>query len=78
MIPALVFICAGHLLRADASARPNAGPERPGLQVTGQAPAEKVAEIRVHGNATIPDAIVIQLAGISVGSTLGPSDLTAI
>jgi outer membrane protein assembly factor BamA len=78
MIPALVFICAEHLFGVDVSGRPNAGPERPGLQVAAQAPSEKVAEIRVHGNATIPDAIVIQLAGISVGSTLGPSDLAAV
>src|SRR5437764_1291050 len=41
-------------------------------------PPEKVAEIRVHGNATIPDGIVIQLAGINVGSTLGPADLATV
>jgi hypothetical protein len=32
--------------------------------------AEKISEIRVHGNATISDGVVIQLAGLSVGATV--------
>ena len=43
-----------------------------------QAPAaEKIAEIRVHGNATISDAVVIQLAGLSVGATIDDAALAA-
>jgi len=44
------------------------------LQAQPAAPAaaapEKITEIRVHGNATISDAVVIQLAGLAVGGTL--------
>ena len=40
-------------------------------QPTVQQPTvEKIAEIRVHGNATISDDVVIQLSGLSVGGTL--------
>jgi outer membrane protein assembly factor BamA len=37
-----------------------------------------VTEIRVHGNATISDAMVIQLAGIAVGATIDDAALAAI
>jgi outer membrane protein assembly factor BamA len=54
------------------------------LALTAQAQAqpqgqpEKIAEIRVHGNATISDAIVLQLAGVSVGATLEANTLADI
>ena len=41
------------------------------------ASAEIVAEIRVHGNLSVPDAEVIALAGVSVGEAAGP-DLAEI
>lgn len=43
--------------------------------VTQQPPVEKITEIRVHGNATISDAVVVQLAALSVGATLEGSTL---
>ena len=49
------------------------------LQAQAQPPApaaaETITEIRVHGNATISDAVVIQLAGLTIGSTLESSTL---
>jgi outer membrane protein assembly factor BamA len=36
----------------------------------GQAPAEVIAEVRVHGNHTTPDADVLALAGLSVGQAM--------
>ncbi len=42
-----------------------------------QAPAGKIAEIRVHGNATITDDVVIQLAGLSVGGMIDDAGLAA-
>jgi outer membrane protein assembly factor BamA len=49
-----------------------AGPERPGLQ------QETVAEIRVHGNATLSDDAVIKLAGVAVGTPLDAGGTDAI
>ena len=43
-----------------------------------QAPVEKIAEVRVHGNATLNDAAVIALAGVTVGTELAPDGLEAI
>ena len=43
-----------------------------------QAPAEKIAEIRVHGNVTLDDAAVVTLAGITLGSPLDANGLEAI
>lgn len=43
-----------------------------------QAPAEKIAEIRVHGNVTLDDAAVVALAGITLGSPLEANGLDAI
>jgi outer membrane protein assembly factor BamA len=43
-----------------------------------QAPVEKIAEIRVHGNVTLDDAAVIALAGITLGSPLEANGLDAI
>jgi outer membrane protein assembly factor BamA len=48
------------------------GPTQAGLQ------PERVAEIRVHGNATMSDAAVIALAGVAVGATLDPGGTDAI
>jgi outer membrane protein assembly factor BamA len=58
------------------------GPERFGLQggrpdLSGPA-QEKIAEIRVHGNATLSDAAVIGLAGVVPGATLDAGGLEAI
>jgi len=50
-----------------------------GLQAQPSAPSgqtsEKIAEIRVHGNATISDAVVIQLAGLAIGATIDANTL---
>ena len=35
-------------------------------------PAETVAEIRIHGNLSLPDAEVVALAGVAVGDAAGP------
>ncbi len=39
---------------------------------------ETVAEVRVHGNATLSDAAVLALAGISLGAPLDPAGTEAI
>ena len=39
---------------------------------------EVVREIRIHGNAAVPDAEVLKIAGITVGATLDDSSLDAI
>jgi outer membrane protein assembly factor BamA len=39
---------------------------------------ETIAEIRVHGNATLADAVVLQLAGVAVGQPLSADALAAI
>ena len=39
---------------------------------------ETIAEVRVHGNATVTDAIVLQLAGITIGQPLEAGGLEAI
>lgn len=49
---------------------------RPDL--SGPASGERIAEIRVHGNATIADDAVIALAGISPGTTLEAGGLEAV
>jgi outer membrane protein assembly factor BamA len=43
-----------------------------------QPPTETIAEIRVHGNATINDEEVIRLAGLTVGAPLGPDAVREI
>ena len=43
-----------------------------------QPAAEKITEIRVHGNATLSDDMVIGLAGIALGGALDQDGLTAI
>jgi len=43
-----------------------------------QEPVETIHEIRVHGNAAVPDADVIKLAGIALGDTVGGDSLSAI
>jgi outer membrane protein assembly factor BamA len=47
------------------------------LALTLQAP-EVISEVRVHGNATLTDAAVIQLAGVTVGAPLDPGGVEAI
>lgn len=39
---------------------------------------DTIAEVRVHGNARVSDAVVLQLAGVAVGQALGAGDLAAI
>jgi outer membrane protein assembly factor BamA len=48
------------------------------IQSAGPASQERIAEIRVHGNATVTDAAVIALAGVTVGATLDEGSLAAI
>ena len=43
-----------------------------------QAPVEKVADVRVHGNATLSDEAVLKLAGVAVGSPLDAGGTAAI
>jgi outer membrane protein assembly factor BamA len=43
-----------------------------------QPPIEKVAEIRVHGNATLSDEAVIAIAGIAIGAPLDAQGLAGI
>ena len=44
----------------------------------GAQPAETITEIRVHGNATIADDKVIELAGVRVGEVLQPDSIDTI
>ena len=39
---------------------------------------ETIAEVRVHGNATLADAVVLQLAGVAVGQPLESGGVDAI
>src|SRR5262249_9011869 len=48
------------------------------LSLAIQNPPERIAEIRVHGNATLTDEAVIALAGIAPGDTLEADGLEAI
>ena len=41
-------------------------------------PAERLGEVRVHGNHTTPDADVLALAGLTVGSTITADELRAV
>jgi outer membrane protein assembly factor BamA len=43
-----------------------------------QAAPEKIAEVRVHGNATLPDEAVLKLAGIAVGTPLDAGGTDAV
>ncbi len=43
-----------------------------------QAPPETIAEVRVHGNATLSDEAVIALAGVAVGSALDAGGTDAV
>ena len=43
-----------------------------------QAPVEKVAEIRVHGNATLSDEAVLKLAGVAVGAAMDTGGTDAV
>ena len=44
----------------------------------GQAAAETIREIRIHGNASLEDADVLKMAGIAVGDPLAPDSLKQI
>lgn len=48
------------------------------MAVAPQGTAEKIAEIRVHGNATLPDEAVLKLAGVTVGSALETGGTDAV
>ena len=39
---------------------------------------ETIADVRVHGNATVTDAVVLQLAGVTIGQPLGPGGIEAV
>lgn len=41
-------------------------------------PTELVTEIRVHGNFSVPDAEILELAGVAAGDALAPGALEAI
>ena len=43
-----------------------------------QAPAEKIAEVRVHGNATLSDEAVLKLAGLAVGTAMDAGGTDAV
>jgi outer membrane protein assembly factor BamA len=43
-----------------------------------QTPAEVVAEIRIHGNHTTPDAEVVKLTGVTIGEALTPETLAQV
>ena len=42
------------------------------------AATETIAEIRIHGNHSIPDDEVVELAGVAVGDVVGPKLLDAV
>ena len=51
------------------------------VQLPASAPAarpEVVAELRVHGNHSIPDADILQMAGVALGDAVEPETLDAI
>jgi outer membrane protein assembly factor BamA len=48
------------------------------IAATPQAPVEKVAEIRVHGNATLSDEAVLKLAGVAVGTAMDTGGTEAV
>ena len=41
-------------------------------------PTEVVTELRIHGNYSVPDADVMQMAGIAPGDPIGPDTLDTI
>jgi len=43
-----------------------------------QPPVETIHEIRVHGNAAVPDADIIKLAGIALGDPIAADSVSAI
>jgi outer membrane protein assembly factor BamA len=49
-----------------------------GMTMIAQAPPETIAEVRVHGNATLSDEAVIALAGVAVGSALDAGGTDAV
>jgi outer membrane protein assembly factor BamA len=67
--------------RPDASTqtgRPDASTQTGRPDLSGPAPQERIAEIRVHGNATLSDDAVIAFAGVAVGSTLDAGGVDAV
>ena len=53
-------------------------PPTPSAPPTPPAPVETIAEVRVHGNATLSDEAVLTLAGIAVGGALQADGTEAI
>ena len=56
-------------------------PPLPPFQLPASSPAagpEVVAELRVHGNHSIPDADILQMAGVALGDPVEPGTLDAI
>ena len=53
-------------------------PSTPSAPPTPPAPVETIAEVRVHGNATLSDEAVLTLAGIAVGGALQADGTEAI
>ena len=51
-----------------ASGAPTAEPSPAGAPIA----AETVAEIRIHGNLSLPDAEVVALTGVTLGDAAGP------
>ncbi|HEY2433167.1 MAG TPA: BamA/TamA family outer membrane protein [Vicinamibacterales bacterium] len=69
----------GVLLLALLAAVPAAAGQEGGKQETAApAAADRIGEIRVHGNATLSDAAVIALAAVSLGDSLDQAGLDAI
>ena len=66
--------------RASANARASSAWTREDATLADELaqPTEVVAEVRVHGNAFLPDEEVIRLAGIAPGEPITPEGLAAI
>ncbi len=64
-----------------AASSPGESPPPPRAQFPAVAPVpgpEVVAELRVHGNHSIPDADVLELAGVALGDPVEPETLDAV
>ena len=53
-------------------------PQAPPAAAPSPGPLEIIREVRVHGNAFLPDADVLEFAGITVGQPIGPDEIAAI
>ena len=64
-----------------AALSPAESPSPTPIQFPASAPAagpEVVAELRVHGNHSIPDADILQMAGVALGDPVEPETLDAV